>query len=160
MKDETKSILLIEILWLCITGIVAFFVTRTVQLHFQNFPYLIPLAVYVCIVMIWVKHIFFLKYSLVRESYVGKLLFVLTIIPVLFYVISRMNRFQSQFDDFGFEEFSKYLKFEGTYVEQVEFLNGFRRKFLFWGSAALLSGIALPLRMIRSLWKQYNRGTY
>jgi hypothetical protein len=67
----------------------------------------------------------------------------------------------------GLSDFHNFLEVEGLQTlvdhlhvnEQTRIINYIKNEMVFFGVASIIAGIALPLRMIVSLWRMRNRGT-
>ncbi len=67
--------------------------------------------------------------------------------------MSNLNVFEIYLDEVGIQELVKDLPMQqqdpiGMYI---------RNQMIFFGTASIISGILLPLKMIWSIWKQINR---
>jgi len=84
-----------------------------------------------------------------------KLVLLFLCIPVLFYLISQINSFQTYMDEEGIESILPSLTLE----EQASLGSYIRTEMVFFGVGAAVSALIFPFRMVISVWRTRNRGT-
>ncbi len=81
-----------------------------------------------------------------------KIALIFLAIPIVFLLVQEVNYFQTYLDENGFEPFIKNV----TATQQRSLATYVQSEMLFFGVGSVIAGLALPIRMLISVWRQYN----
>jgi len=121
-----------------------------------SYPYYVPNIIFIVIFITFTRYIFLVKYTFFADIAWVKIVLIFLPIPIFFYCIDALYDFQRFLDEEGVISI-----LEGLHVDDQYTLSKYIRyqKILF-GTGAIITLIMLPIRMIISLWRRKNRGTY
>lgn len=120
----------------------------------EAYQFYIPNILFILIFLTFTRFIFLTKFHWFSHLTWAKMIMIFGVIPILLYVVGQIWDFQRFMDEEGItsimteihadsqRSLAKYLKAEMTF---------------FW-AGAFISSIALPLRMIHSIWRLQHRG--
>jgi len=158
LKDNSLALkLLMEFVFLLITGIVIYVVLTPLLGKFVNQEYLIINAVYIFTAITLTRYIFLLKFTFLANVMPLKILLVFACIPLIFFTIEKLQNFQEFIDQKGLEGFDTYFSADLSFDEKMKVLGYFKQEFIFSGIAATTAAAIFPIRMIISIWRTYNK---
>lgn len=102
------------------------------------------------------RYIFLLKHHWVSNSKWFKAIFIFAPIPIFFFLIGAFADFQAFSDEKGINSMLTKL----PYKNQTALATYIRTEIVLFWSAAVLSNLFLPFRMIISIWREINKGTH
>jgi len=144
-----------ELLWLLITALLLSIVLLPIQKNIPVYPFWTSNIVFIVVFATLFRLIFFLKHSLIAKLQYLKIALVLAMIPLVFYMIGEINYFQTYLDERGVDTFLGHL----NDPKQTFMDNYIRSEMLFFGTAAVISAMIIPFRLVISVWRTRNRGT-
>lgn len=156
MEQQKKLGVTLEVVFWIVTVILCIGVLFPIFNNFNSFPFLWQNALAIIISVTYTRYIFLWKYTLFAKSYVIRIFFLVTTIPLVFYLIQSMNGFQTYLDDNGYDAFMELLKKPLSDDRKVGLLQYIRSEFIFFSTAAAIAGVVLPFRMIMSFWRTKN----
>lgn len=156
MEQQKKLGITLELIFWIVTAILCVGILYPIFNNFNNFPFLWQNTLAIVILVTYTRYTFLWRYTLFAKSTVIRLIFLVTAIPLVFYLIQNMNGFQSYLDDYGYDAFMEILKKPLTDDQKVGLLQYIRSEFVFFSTGAAIVGIVLPLRMILSFWRTKN----
>lgn len=150
-----KSKITLEILWIVAAIIIALlFLLPIYNKVGTGFPFYTVNFAFIFVFVTFTRLIFLLKHTPYAWNKAVKIVLIFLPIPIFFYFMDGVYDFQDVLDNTGFsfmqaglnaEEYSSMLKYTKT-------------EFLFFGVGAIMVLFMLPIKMIRSLWAQHNKG--
>lgn len=156
MEQQKKLGLTLEIVFWLVTAILCIGILYPVFNNFNSFPFLGQNILAIVVFITYTRYIFLWQHTLFAKSYVVRIFFLVTAIPLVFYLIQSMNVFQSNLDDSGYDAFMELLKNPLTDDRKAGLLQYIRSEFVFFCTGAAVAGVVLPLRMIMSFWRTKN----
>jgi hypothetical protein len=144
---------LAEILFIIITVIIAYLLMTPVINNMINFNFIE--VNYFCIILflMYSRYIFLLKLTPFSHSPWIKLIFIFTSIPILFYLTDEFFDFTKMLDEEGI-----YSKVNTDSYDQVFIIGDYVKfEFLFFLIGAFITTIIIPIRMIISIYRVYNK---
>lgn len=143
----------IEGVWLLISLIISFLVILPIQLYGVDFPFIKMNLMFVFGFITFSRWLFLWKFTPYAWYKIFKLSLIFLMIPVIFFGINQFYDFKIFLDEIGLQELlSRYNE-----NEQKSLSLYIRTEMIFFGTAFIISSFMIPLKMIRSIWKQYNR---
>lgn len=156
MEQQKKLGITLEIVFWIMTAILCIGVLYPVFNNFNDFPYLWQNVLAIVVFVTYTRYIFLWKHTLFARSYVVRIFFLVTAIPLVFYLIQSMNGFQLHLDDNGYEAFMDLLKNPLSDDRKAGLLQYIRSEFVLFSVGAAIAGVVLPFRMIISFWRTKN----
>lgn len=162
MNDATASQafglkLQLEIVWLLMTALVAYLVVYPLLDSFVQYGYLYSNILFVCIFITYTRYIFLLKHTFLAHLLWIKLGLIFINIPLIFHLIEHIQGFQTFLDNEGLNSTAKYFKSGLDLEYQQTLLAYMQRELIFFGTSSVVVSILLPLRMVLSIWRVYNK---
>jgi len=155
MTQKNKLALRLELIWWVFTAVVLGGVLFPIFQKINHYPFLFQNVVFIVLFITLARWIFLLKHTFFARKEMMKLVLLFLCIPVLFYLISQINSFQTYMDEEGIESILPSLTLE----EQASLGSYIRTEMVFFGVGAAVSALIFPFRMVISVWRTRNRGT-
>lgn len=152
LKSEIQLKLAFELLWNFCIVLVCLLVVLPVYLKTPGYPFLISNVVFIFIFFSFFRYIFFLRHTFVSKSYVFKLLLLSVSIPLVITLNYYFNNFRNFMDEQGLQ--SLFEKFSAA--ENDKLTNYLKSETIFFGVGSIIVSAILPVRMLISIWRQYN----
>ena len=153
IRNETK--ILVLLLWLLLTALVTAVVLWPVYANNINYVFYFNNILFIVLFVFLIRYIFFIKYTFISNRIAVKILIIVLAIFFDIYAYSALN----EFIDF-YQENGKYFALEHLPVTKQYVIGVFIfKQYIFFGVAALVSGIIIPFRLLVSIWHVYNKGT-
>lgn len=156
MEQQKKLGVTLEIVFWVVTAILCVGILYPIYNNFNDFPFLWQNALAIVIFVTYTRYVFLWQYALFAKSNVVRILFLVTAIPLVFYLIQNINGFQSHLDNNGYDAFMELLKEPLSDNQRTGLLQYIRSEFVFFSTGAAIAGVLLPLRMIMSFWRTKN----
>jgi TctA family transporter len=151
-----KKVLLELIGWV-ITVVVVVLVLLPIYSYIGgNYPFYEENIVFIVIALTFIRYIFLLKHHWLSASKWIKALFFFIPIPLFFYLMGGFYDFQAYSDEVGLGAMLTGLPYEA----QSNITKYIRTEMVLFWSAAFLANLAMPLRMLISIWREINKGTH
>ena len=155
MKRKSGQELMLELIWWIFTAIVAAAIIYPISDKIHNYPFLVINVIFIIVFITFTRYLFLLKYTFLAHRRTLKALLIALCLPALFYLISELNIFYAFAGEEGLETFMLHLP-----LEQKETLKTYiRNEMVLFGTGSIIVGVLLPLRLLRSIWRNYNKGT-
>ena len=155
MDNKSKLSLKLELIWWAFTAMLVIGILYPILSKLEGYPFLVTNIVFIIVFVTFTRYIFLLKYTFLAQRQTFKAVLIGLSLPVLFYLINELNFFQTFIGEEGMETFMPEMSYEereslGAYI---------RNEMLLFGTGSVITAILLPLRMLRSIWRNHNRGT-
>lgn len=152
----TKLKIQLELLAWLLTAIVVYLVIYPVLDGFKKFDFLYINILFVVVFITYTRYTFLLRHTFLAHLQRTKFVIIFASIPLVFYLGQSINLFEDFMGDRGLASFEAYLNPNISYNEQQAALNYMSREMIFFGTAAVISAIILPFRLLISFWRVYN----
>lgn len=152
---NNKLILNLELLWWIITLIVLVIVLLPIYTTADFYPFYKYNILFVIVFITLTRYIFFLKHTFLAHRMYLKAAVGFVFIPFTFYLIKGLQEFQVYNDEIGLQEFYSTLDF----AKQKMMMKYNRAEYFLFGTGSVITAILFPMRMILSIWRNYNKGT-
>lgn len=145
----------IELIWWLATLILVVIVILPIWRDAPEFPFFVQNIYFIVAFVTFTRYSFLLPTTFVAHFKWLKLVFI-AIAAILFFVMTTaLLDFHNFIEERGLQTLVSHLHVE----KQTRTINYIQSEMVFFGVGSILAGIALPLRMIISLWRMRNRGT-
>ena len=153
-RQRTHKVRL-ELIWWAFTLLLVLTILMPVWLKAPDYPFFAENAFFIIVFVTFTRLVFLLPTTLIAHTKWLKV-FVIAIAGILFFVMSTaLSDFRNFIDERGLQTLVTHLHV----TRQTRIINYIQNEMVFFGVGAIIAGIALPLRMIMSLWRMRNRGT-
>ncbi len=155
MGNRTNQKLKVELIWWLCTVLLICIVMLPVWRNAPAFPFFPENIFFIAAAVTFTRYIFLLPTTLIARTKWLKVIIIL-MAAILFFVMSTaLSDFHNFLDERGLQTIVTHLHVR----QQSSIILYIQREMIFFGVASILAGIALPMRMIISLWRMRNRGT-
>lgn len=143
MSPALRAQILLEAVWWLFTGVLAYIAVLPI-LNDALYSRFVPTTIlFVLTASFGIRYLFFLRHTFIAQFTPAKMVLVVIPIWLAFKLVDYLQ---------GFAEFLDYED-----PDPMNSSNGFfRNEYVFLGVLAVFSTISLPVRMVVSLWRQYN----
>lgn len=155
MSSTRHLYLQFEILWWGITILVAGALLAPIVLEVKNYPYMVINALYIVTFITVSRYIFLLHLTFLARRQRLKVALVFLSIPFIFYLIEQLNGFQDFLDTEG----AITLVASMPVPSQAGMAKYIQSQMLLFGVGSIISAVIFPIRLVVSVWRNYNKGT-
>ncbi|HLF62571.1 MAG TPA: hypothetical protein VI603_02410 [Saprospiraceae bacterium] len=145
----------LEIIWWGFTLLAVVAILLPIRLQTHGYPFYIPNALYIVIFITFTRYAFFLKHTFIAKLFWPKFLILAGGAIVTFVLVMSLGDFSNYLEEKGLQTLVDHLPISRQY-SVMRYIQG---EMIFFGIASTLSAIALPLRMLVSIYRMYNHGT-
>jgi hypothetical protein len=150
-----KEKLTVELLWWVFTFVVVSIVMLPIWTDAPGFPFSIQNILLIVFFITFTRYIFFLPLTLIARAKWIKVAIILSAALFLFITATAIIDFRNFMDERGLQTLVEDLDVQ----VQTQRINYIKHEMIFFGTGSVITGVMLPLRMIRSLWRMRNKGT-
>lgn len=152
MNRANTVLVQLELVWWLITALIAAAILAPILYKVPNYSFLLPNAALIVLTVTFARYIFQLRYTFLFKTFYMKAALVFACIIIAFLVIQEINLFQTRIDEEGIEYVVGHLPLP----EQKPMMKYIHSQMVLFGVGSLVGCVALPLRLIRSVWRQWN----
>lgn len=139
-----------SLLWLVITAVIVCLILLPIyNATGSEYGYYIPNALYIIIAITFTRFIFLLDYHWWAPNKKLKVILAFLVIPIGLYVVDTHYEFQRFLDEEGLDSILK----SGQSVSIISYI---KNQFMLFWAWAFLACICIPIKMIRSIWRDYK----
>ena len=150
-----KEKLTVELLWWVFTFVVVSIIMLPIWTEAPGFPFSFQNILLIVFFITFTRYIFFLPLTLIARAKWIKVGIILSAVLFLFVTATAMIDFRNFMDERGLQTLVENLDVQ----LQTRRINYIKHEMIFFGMGSLITGVMLPMRMIRSLWRMRNKGT-
>jgi hypothetical protein len=153
-----KSLWSIELLSWLITLVVLALVFLPMYGTMQYHRFMWHNALYVVFSITFIRYLFMTKYIPYFGNIIIKTGILLFCIPLCFHLIEGLQQFKQYFDqEEGLLGFDQYFLASVEHNQRMSIFEYFRLEYMWFGVTAVVSCILVPFRMVKSIWRTYNK---
>ena len=154
--DQAKSLSLkMELIWWLVTLILVVAILYPILQNTKDYPFLTLNIIYIVAFVTLSRHLFLLRYTILANAQLVKVAIILLSIPIIAYLISGINFFQTYIDENGMDSFLS----QNSAFSQEQIGSFIRNEIILFGVGSVIAAFLLPFRLVLSLWRWKNRGT-
>ena len=160
MNIEKKQFALklqLEIIWWAVTAIITFMVIYPILNNMVKYEYLTSNIIFVIVFITYTRYIFLLKHTFLANWQPIKFVVIFFSIPLVFKLIEWIFNFQVFLQSEGLQSFAVHFKSGISSASRDQLVNYMRSEFLVFGVASTVAAIVLPIRLLISFWRVYNK---
>lgn len=103
--------------------------------------------------MTFLRWLFLMKHHWFDKMIPFKIVMIFAVIPVLLYLVDNAMDFQAFADEKGLETFLKEVETK----KQLKLSRYIKSEYMFFWAGAFICSLAIPIKMIRSIWRMKNK---
>jgi len=154
--DQAKNLWLkMELIWWLVTLILVVAILYPILQNTNDYPFLTLNILYIVAFVTLSRHLFLLRYTILANAQLVKVAIILLSIPIIAYLISGINFFQTYIDENGMDSFLS----PNSAFSQEQIGSFIRNEIILFGVGSVIAAFLLPFRLVLSLWRWKNRGT-
>lgn len=143
-----------ELLAWVITGVILCLVLAPIYLTLgDSFPFLVENGMFIIIFITFLRFIFLMPYHWFDGFVWFKLIMIFAVIPILLYLVDNVMDFQAYADEKGLQTFMDSV----TVSKQMSLIKYIKSEYYFFWAGAFICSLAIPIKMIRSIWRMKNK---
>lgn len=147
---------IIEIVWWLLTILVTGLILLKVYESVAGYPFYFYNTLFILVFLTFSRYIFLLNQSPIIYSRKPKMFYFFLSIPLCFIIFEGFYAYQSAIDEYGAEDYFN-IRPDADPGSTVSFIH---TQMVFFGVASFIAAVVMPVRMVVSIWKTRNRGTY
>jgi glucan phosphoethanolaminetransferase (alkaline phosphatase superfamily) len=151
--NQIQNKWIIETAWIMAAVFLALLVILPIRIYKIDFPYFSLNIFFVIGFVTFCRWLFLWKFTPYAWFKSGKLALIFIMIYVIFFGINQFGEFRAYLDDTGLQDLVAHLNEK----EQNSLSLYIRSEMIFFATAFIFTSILIPFKMIRSIWRQYNR---
>ncbi len=155
MDQKTKLNVRLELIWWLFTAIVLVAILFPIIREITPYPFLWANCLFIIAFITLTRYVFLLQHTFLAKRQILKAIIVLTITPVIFYLISEVNYFQTYLDEIGIDHLLENMSLS----KKQNMVSYIRSEMLFFGVGSVIAAIIFPFRLMLSIWRNRNLGT-
>jgi hypothetical protein len=145
----------LESLWWIITFVLLVLVLLPIFREVPDYPFYLINTISILVFITFSRYIFLLKHTFLAHQKALKVILSILCIPLVFYLVSNINEFQTYMDERGVLDFMSHL-----HPIRVDALDTYiRSQSLLFGVGSVIAAVLLPFRLVISVWRNRNKGT-
>ncbi len=153
-KSNTLKIAL-ELVWWVLTILLVWLVLRPIYKAMYVWPFEYTNIVFVVTLLTLTRYVFLLKHTLINKQQVLKIVLMMLMFPLTFFLIERVNEFLVYIEEQGWEPLTGHLPQDDQPAVEA-YIWG---EMLFFGVGSVIAAVVFAGRMMLSVWRTRNRGT-
>lgn len=150
-----KEKLTVEMVWWIFTLLFVCLIMWPIWRDVPAFPFTFQNVLLIVFFVTFTRYIFFLKLTLIARMKWIKVAIIASAVLFLFVTATAMLDFRNFMDERGLQTLVEHLDVH----DQTRKMSYIKNEMIFFGVGSLITGVMLPFRMVRSLWRMRNRGT-
>ncbi len=144
-----------ELLWWIITVLVAGVVLAPMIIEVKDYPFIFINALYIITFITVTRYIFLLHLTFLAHRQRIKVAFVFLFLPFIFFQVEQLSLFQEFLDNEGAIALVASL----PTTSQVGMASYIQSQMLLFAVGSIISSVLFPIRLLVSVWRNYNKGT-
>jgi len=151
--EKSKTLFIwLELIWWAVTALIVVGVLLPIYQSTVDYPFWGINILFIVAAVTLTRMIFLTKFTFLADRKYLKFVLILIAAPIVFFFIEQLVGFQSYLDEIGLDDVLKNLRTE----DQESMLNYIRNEMIFFGTAAIISMIVFPIKMVKSIWRNFN----
>lgn len=152
MEKKQQLFIWMELIWWVVTAIIAFAVLYPIYQSTVDYPFWTINIIFIVAAVTITRLVFLTKFSFLSNRKYLKVIIVMITVPIIFLLVEQMIGFQSYVDEEGLDHVLQNL----SESDKSSMFNYIRTEMLFFAMAAILGMVVMPIKMVKSVWRDYN----
>lgn len=150
---HAKKLIQLELLWWLVTLLLIVLIGLPILLTVEKYPFWVSNILFILTFITTTRYIFLLRFTWLADLVWIKVVVFFLAIPFVFLLIQELNAFQGFLDERGMDAVVGALPLE----KQSSLITYIRSEYLLFGVGAIVGSIVLPVRLLISIWRIYNK---
>ncbi len=147
---------IIEMVWWLATVLVTSLILLKIYESIEDYPFYFYNSLFIVVFLTFTRYIFLLNQTPFVYNSKPKIFNFFISIPLCFIIFEGFYTYQSAIDEYGAVDYFNFRAGMDSY-SNIRFIH---TQMMFFGVASFIAAVVMPVRMIVSIWKTKNRGTY
>ena len=152
MKRSAKYKLTLELTSWAITLVIAAIAVLPIYINDIPFPFYTANITFIVVFLTFTRYLFLLKFTWLNNKTYIKMGIIGLSILIAVSLLNWLFMFNRYIDEQGLQELTYHLKFN----QQMSMIKYIKGEVLFFGVGSVISALALPVRLMMSVWRDYN----
>lgn len=152
MEKRTSLLILLELVWWVATAVITIGVLYPIWQSTVDYPFWKPNIIAIVAAVTITRYIFLTDFTFLSKWKYFKVGLVSITLPIVFLLIQNLSDFQAYLDEEGLDHVLKNL--DGSTKDSM--FSYIRSQMLFFGTASIIAGILMPIKLTKSVWKNFN----
>lgn len=152
-ENKSRLKIVFEILWNVMISLICLLVVWPIFQKVNGYPFLWTNIAFVLVFFTFTRYIFFLRYTYLSGSILLKLVLLVVSTFLFFILYYHFTNFRNFMDEQGLQSLFENLSAEDNF-RLTRYIKG---ETIFFGVASILVSAILPVRLLISVWRQYNK---
>ena len=144
--------ILLELVWWIATAIITIGVLYPIWQSTVNYPFWTTNIIAIIAAITITRYIFLTDFTFLAKWKYFKVALVSITLPIVFLLIQNLSDFQAYLDEEGLDHVLKNL----NSADRASMFSYIRSQMLFFGTASIIAGIVMPIKLTKSVWKNFN----
>jgi len=149
---RTNLLILLELVWWIATAIITIGVLYPIWQSTVDYPFWTTNIIAIVAAITITRYIFLTDFTFLAKWKYFKVALVSITLPIVFLLIQNLSDFQAYLDEEGLDHILKNL----NSADRASMFSYIRSQMLFFGTASIIAGIAMPIKLTKSVWKNFN----
>jgi len=152
MEKRTSLLILLELVWWIATAIITIGVLFPIWQSTVDYPFWTINIIAIVAAITITRYIFLTDFTFLAKWKYFKVALVSITLPIVFLLIQNLSDFQAYLDEEGLDHILKNL----NSADRASMFSYIRSQMLFFGTASIIAGIVMPIKLTKSVWKNFN----
>lgn len=152
MEKRTSLLILLELIWWIATAVIVIGVLYPIWQSTVDYPFWTINIIAIVAAITITRYIFLTDFTFLSKWKYFKVGLVSITLPIVFLLIQNLSDFQAYLDEEGLDHVLKNL----NGADRESMFSYIRSQMLFFGTASIIAGIAMPIKLTKSVWKNFN----
>jgi len=149
---RTNLLILLELVWWIATAIITIGVLYPIWQSTVDYPFWTTNIIAIVAAITITRYIFLTDFTFLAKWKYFKVALVSITLPIVFLLIQNLSDFQAYLDEEGLDHVLKNL----NSADRESMFSYIRSQMLFFGTASIIAGIVMPIKLTKSVWKNFN----
>lgn len=150
------SALLLEIYWWLLGFLIAAGILLPVWFYVPGYLFFLENGLLIVLSIALSRYLLMLPATWLAKQQIAKIALIFLCVPLVFWAAQSLHTFTTFLDENPMDEnFLNHL--EGD--QQLALERYLRSEYLLFGVMSIIAGALLPVRLVISIWRTYNKGT-
>lgn len=152
MEKRTNLLILLELVWWVVTAVITIGVLYPIWQSTIDYPFWRINIIAIVSAITITRYIFLTDFTFISKWKYFKVGLVSITLPIVFLLIQNLSDFQAYLDEEGLDHVLKNI----AASDRDSMFSYIRSQMLFFGTASIIAGVVMPIKLTKSVWKNFN----
>ena len=145
----------LELVWWVVTAMLVYAVLYPIHKAMREWVFEVQNIIFMVGLITFTRYTFLLRHTFIARQQLIKVVLILLLFPLTFYLISQLNAFLALVEEQTWEPFTGHLPpNERQQIEEYIW-----NEMLFFGAGCVIAAPVFAVRLFISIWRQHNRNS-